>query len=164
MVFFWFSSEALTNNKARTASLVKYAFTKTSGNFCPTAFMFTRRGWVTIVQPETKSFDELFDELVEMDLVEDIIEGSPRTAFEKDEADDKIVTVYTEHSQTARLFQVLRDNQNVAVKDYGIEYSPNEDTQVARQNLEDEKIALYNKLIGNLEDLDDVTEVYSNLV
>ncbi|CAN6610083.1 hypothetical protein TRVA0_004S02124 [Trichomonascus vanleenenianus] len=139
-----FVVEALTDNKARTAGQIKACFTKLSGNFSPTMFLFTKRGYIKV----DAEIDAVMDKAIEAGA-EDIGEV------------DGMAMVYTEVTETNRVVQTLKDEFTVV--DFGLEYAANEDTAVPESSLDDDKQVIHEKLIANLEDLDDVIKVHSNL-
>lgn len=140
-----FVVESLTDNKARSAAMIKACFTKLSGSFAPTLYMFTKRGYIVV----ESSVDDIFDVAIEHGA-EDI------------EEHQNGAIIYTPHQDTSKVAEALRSQYKVT--DFGIEYSPNEDTAVPKSSLDDDKLSVHEKIIANLEDLDDVTHVYTNLV
>lgn len=141
-----FVVEALTDNKARSASHIKVCFTKLSGNFAPTMFMFNKRGYIKVAG----TVDEVMDIAIESGA-EDI-----------DGIEDEYTMVFTQPQDTNKCVTSLREH--FKVEEFGLEYAPNEDTAVPADSLSDERKQTLDKLVRNLENIDDVTKVYSNVV
>ncbi len=137
--------DCMTDNRNRTASEVRHAFTKHGGNLGTdgsVAYMFTKQGVISFAP----GCDE--DAVMEAALeagAEDIINN-----------DDNSVDVITE----PEMMSDVRDSMSAA----GIEPDNAEVTFTASTNAEltkDDAEKLL-KLIDTLEDLDDVQDVYSN--
>lgn len=140
--------DAATDNRNRTASEVRTAFTKAGGNPGEpgsVAWMFDLQGLITL-DFEGKPFDADEVMLQAIDAGADDVEVS-----------DEIVEVYTDFKQLAVVRQALLD-AGMPVAEAGkamrakttIQPDPKEAMQALR-------------LIERLEDLDDVQKVYSNL-
>ncbi len=138
--------DCLTDNRNRTASLVRAAFTKRGGNLGTdgsVSYMFNKKGVIVI----DKTFDE--DELMMVALdngAEDFI------------TDDDAYEIYT----TPEDFL----NVKKALEDFGIEeFLTSEITYVAENEikLDDEQTEKVQTLVEVLEDIDDVQSVYHNL-
>lgn len=144
-----FIVEALTNNKARSAAMIKACFTKINGSFAPTLYQFTKRGYIII--------DSSLDQIMESSTIEEFnIED-----IEEYNDQDDISILYTNHQDTGKIVENLRNS--FKIQDFGIEYSPNEDTIIPKSSLNEEKLLAHQKILTNLQDLDDVTQVYTNL-
>lgn len=65
-------SDAMTDNKARTATTVKGAITPVGGALSKVLYQFQRKGIVS-VKANQRPFDQILEELVEIDI-EDIQE------------------------------------------------------------------------------------------
>ncbi|VVT44717.1 uncharacterized protein SAPINGB_P000509 [Magnusiomyces paraingens] len=165
-----FVVEALTDNKSRTVSQVKAAFSKAQGSMAPTAYMFRKQGWVECApKPGQESADDAFDELADIPGVEDI---SSRAA-EEGEIDDNnnnnssnsqiMLVVTAQVADTARVAEGIKA-AGYTMKDMGIEYAPNDDAAIVEADLDEEVRTAIGKLAGALDDLDDVIEIYTNLV
>jgi YebC/PmpR family DNA-binding regulatory protein len=139
--------DALTNNVNRTASDVRAAFSKNSGNMGvngSVAYMFDA---TAVIGVEGKTADEVLEILMEADV-------DARDILEEDEA----VIVYAEPDQ----FHAVQE----ALKNAGItEFTIAELTMVAQNDvtLPEEAQAQFEKLIDALEDLEDVQQVYHNV-
>lgn len=141
-----FMVDCLTDNKNRTASMVRAAFTKRGGNLGTSgsvSYMFKRKGVITI--PNTYNEDEI------MMLVLD----NGALDFE---VEDEVYTITTEADD----FIKVKD----ALTDYGVEeFLISEVTFVADNLIEvdDSAREKNEKLIEALEDIDDVQDIYHNM-
>ena len=139
--------DALTNNVNRTASEVRAAFGKNSGNMGVSgsvAYMFEPTAVIGI---EGKSADEVLELLMEADVdVRDIIE------------EEEVIIIYAEPDQ----FHAVQEAFKVAgVTDFTVA----ELTMLAKSdvNLPEDEQVQFEKLIDVLEDLEDVKQVYHNV-
>ncbi|MDR0267415.1 YebC/PmpR family DNA-binding transcriptional regulator [Paenibacillus sp.] len=139
--------DALTNNVNRTASEVRAAFSKNSGNLGVSgsvAYMFDQTAVIGI---EGKTADEVLELMMEADVdVRDIVE------------EDESVIVYAEPDQ----FQAVQD----AFKSAGVtEFNIAELTMLAQNylSLPADALPQFEKMIDVLEDLEDVQHVYHNV-
>ena len=141
-----FMVDCLTDNRNRTASFVRSAFTKAGGNLGTdgsVSYMFNRRGSIVI----PADYDEDTMMMVSLDAgAED---------FEKVE-DNYVITTDTEN------FTKVKEALEAAdVKEFlecELTYIPNMEV-----TLDEEGTEKVHKLVDTLEDLDDVQEVYYNL-
>ncbi len=134
---------ALTDNRNRTAAEVKSTFSKFGGNLGSTgsvAYMFDKKG-VILCKPEADK-NELSLAAIEAG------------AADIDDSGDQLV-VYTAPAELERVRDVLGED-NVDSAD--VELVPNQTVHI-----EDEgKAASIMKLVGALDDLDDVSSVTAN--
>ena len=138
--------ETLTDNKNRTAADVRSIFTKAGGNLGETgcvSYMFNRKGVITL-STETCSEDDVFNAALEAGA-EDVV------------TEDGVIEVYTAPDD----FETVRD----ALESAGFKREMAEVSMIADQRitLDDEKTRKVLRLIDNLEDNDDVQNVYSNM-
>ncbi|NPC93526.1 YebC/PmpR family DNA-binding transcriptional regulator [Bacillus sp. WMMC1349] len=140
--------KCLTDNKNRTATNVRTAFSKNGGNLGETgcvSYMFNRQGYIAIEREELDSDeDEFMLELIEI-------------GAEELETSDELFEIYTEPEQ----FEEIRHGLNqrgykLAIAE--ITMIPNLYAEIAEQD--QEKIE---KLVDVLEEDDDVQEVYTNV-
>ena len=141
-----FMVDCLTDNRNRTASSVRSAFTKAGGNLGTdgsVSYMFERRG--SIVIPSEYDEDEMMMAALDAGALD----------FEKIE--DSYVITTDQNSFTA-----VRDALETAgVKEFlecELTYVPNMEVELDEEG--QEKVM---KLVDTLEDLDDVQDVYYNL-
>ena len=138
--------ETLTDNKNRTAADVRSIFSKAGGNLGESgcvSYMFNRKGVITL-STETCSEDEVFNAALEAGA-EDVV------------TDDDVIEVFTAPEE----FEAVRD----ALEAGGFKREMAEISMIADQRitLDDEKTRKVLRLIDNLEDNDDVQNVYSNM-
>lgn len=139
--------DCLTDNRNRTASFVRSAFTKKDGNLGTdgsVSYMFNRKGVIVI----EKTVDE--DELM-MTVLD---EGADDLVSNEDTFE-----VYTQPDKFLSVKEAM-DNMGIT------EYLTSEITYVADNliTLDDpEAIEKVNALVESLEDIDDVQDVYHNL-
>lgn len=144
-----FVVEALTDNKKRTFSDVRAAFSKYGGNLSPTLFQFDRKGYI-VIDPKEDDFDTVFEKIVDLgaDDIEEV-EGEDRMNFE----------VITEAGDTGRIASELK--KDYTIKEVGIAYLPKDDAIV---EIADELVKeKYDKFVQMLDDLEDVTDYYTTL-
>lgn len=139
--------DALTNNVNRTASDVRAAFGKNSGNMGVSgsvAYMFDATAVIGI---EGKTADDVLELLMEADVdVRDIIE------------EEESVIVYAEPEQFHAVQQAFKD---AGISDFTVA----ELTMLAQNDLTlpEDAQAQFEKMIDALEDLEDVQQVYHNV-
>ena len=138
--------EALTDNRNRTSSTVRVAITRHGGNMAAAAavsYMFDRKGYLVI------SRDDL--DVDEDQMLEDALEAGAEDMQTSDEAFE----IYTDPKEFAQ----VRD----ALEEKGYKFVQNELTMVP-QNLTpipEDKVEQFQAMIDQLEDDDDVQEVYT---
>jgi len=141
-----FMVDCLTDNKNRTASFVRSAFTKAGGNLGTdgsVSYMFERRGSIVI----PGEYDE--DEMMMVSLDAGALD------FEKEEETYHITT--NQESFT----NVKEALETAGVKEFlecELTYVPNMEI-----SLDEEGCEKIHNLIDTLEDIDDVQDVYCNL-
>lgn len=137
--------ECLTDNRNRTVSEIRHAFTKHGGNLGTdgsVAYLFSRKGQLIFSEDIDES--KLFDAAIESGA-EDIISH-----------DDNSVEVITEWTELMGIKDSLAEQGFKAVN---AEITMIPSTSSALDTQQQEKIL---KLIDRLEDLDDVQNVYTN--
>ena len=138
--------DCLTDNKNRTAMLVRSTLTKHGGNLGTdgsVSYMFKRRG---VIELEKKyDFDKVMDIAISSEA-DDVME------------DDDVYTIYTD---PINFIQVKESLENEGIN----EFLTSEITYVAdnKISLDDEKTEKVMNLIDLLNDIDDVSDVYHNL-
>ena len=137
--------ETMTDNRNRTVSSVRYAFTKSGGNLGTdgsVSYLFTKRGVISYAAGTDE--DALMDAALEAGA-DDVITN-----------DDGSIDVYT----TPEEFGSVKD----ALDEAGIESDNAEVTQIpsTKAELDLATAQKFMRLIDNLEDDDDVQEVYHN--
>lgn len=136
-----------TDNKNRTAADVRHVFDKAGGNLGATgcvSYMFNRKGVIVIDKSTTdKSEDDLM--MLALDSgAEDFV------------ADEECYEVTTDPADFSKVREAL-ENEGLEFVEAEIQMVPTTTVQ-----LDEEKAEKMQRLIDNLEDLDDVMEVYHN--
>jgi len=139
--------EVMTNNRNRSVAEIRHAFTKAGGNMASTgavAWQFDRQGQITI---KTDGMDEDDVFLVAVDAgAEDV-----------DFGDDDTAEIITAASDLAAVRDSLTE-AGITVDEAELILSPQTEIELSVQDA----MKVMN-LIENLDDLDDVQKVYSNL-
>lgn len=145
--------QCLTDNRNRTISDVRRAFTRANGNLGEpgsVAWQFTETGYIQInlvdSEGESKGFDgeTIFMEALEM--------GAEDVSVSED-----AVEIFTARTELAQVSQALAEAG----------YTPDESSLIMKPNstlsLTPEEASSVLNLVEALEDLDDVNDVYHNL-
>ncbi len=136
--------DCLSDNKNRTVSEVRHAFTKHGGNLGTdgsVAYLFTKQGEILLVATEQE--DKAMEIAIEAGA-DDVLQ---------DEGQLEIITA------SDMYHQVLSALQNA---DFEVEHSHLTMCAQTMVPMDDENAEMLEKLIDMLEDLDDVQEVHSN--
>lgn len=142
-----FVLKALTDNKNRTASEVRYVFDRNGGALGEPGsvlYMFSQKGEIVILKENVKQDeDEFMLELIEQNA-EDI------------KTFDEVYVIYTEPKNFYSVLEYIK-SKGIETLEAGIKY-------IASTNisLSEDKYEKQEKLKNLLEDLDDVQEVYFN--
>lgn len=142
--------EAITENKNRTIGFIRPVFNKYSLNMTPTLYMFERKGVILLKLEDDKTSEDIFDEMIDIG-VEDIND------IEVEE--DKLVELITDVKDFGKIANLIKDKYSI--KEMNIEYLPNEDTMVEIND--PDTMASYEKFMNLLDEVEDITNVYSNL-
>lgn len=140
--------ETLTDNKNRTVGDVRHVFDKCGGAMGATgcvAFMFDRKG--VLVVERTPS-------LTEDDMMEIAIEAGADDVATEDDA----FIVYTTPSDFSAVRKALEE-KNLSFLEAEVQMVPQNKVE-----LSEEDTAKFMKMVDLLEDLDDVQEVWHNVV
>lgn len=134
--------EVATDNKNRTMPEVRHTLDKTGGRMADPGsvmFQFTRKG---VIEISEKGEDALMAAL----------EAGAEDATEEDEG----IVIYTVSSDLMKVRKALMD-AGLTVTSAELQYVPNNYVSVEGNNAEK-----LEKLLGAIDDLDDVTNVYTN--
>ncbi len=139
--------DVVTDNRNRSVAAVRHLLSRAGGSLSnpgAVAWQFERKGSITV--PASVDFDELFEAAVEAGA-EDVIEGEGEDDHE----------VYTDPADLHAVSEAL--------KAAGIPVTNAELVMVPKNevSLDPKSAVQVLKLISNLEELDDVRRVYSNL-
>ena len=140
--------ETLTDNKNRTASNVRNAFTKGNGNMGTSgcvSFMFDKKGQIVIEKVDRINVD---------DLMLMTLESGAEDFFEEDE----FYEIVTQPEHFESVCKKIQD-ENIDILQAEICMIP----QTYVKLTEEEDIKKMNKLLSLLEEDDDVKNVYHNL-
>jgi len=140
--------QVLTDNRNRTASEVRHAFSKHGGNLGETGcvgFLFQRKGYIVILN-DKNSIDE--DELT----LEAIEAGA-----EDIEVSDEVFEIFTLSEDFEAVKSHLKQNG------YEIEESEVSLFPETYNELEEEQLEKVTQLIDMLEDIEDVQDVFHNV-
>lgn len=138
--------DCLTDNRNRTASLVRSSFTKRGGNLGTdgsVSYMFERKGIIIIAN----TYNE--DDIMELALSNDALD------FVVNDDSYEIYTAYEDFI-----------NMNKALEEFGIsDFVMNEVRYIPSNyiSLDEESASKILALVETLEDIDDVQDVYHNL-
>jgi YebC/PmpR family DNA-binding regulatory protein len=139
--------KASTNNKNRTAADVRHVFDKSGGNLGTTgcvSYMFENKG-VLVVEKEGCPLSE-----------DDLMLLAIDSGAEDFEAEEGVYQITTSPADFSSVLEKLQEN-NIVFLEAGVEMVPS--TYVTLDEHGAEKMQ---RLIDNLEDLDDVLEVFHN--
>ncbi len=142
-----FIVEASTDNKNRTAADVRHLFDKAGGNLGTTgcvSYMFNKKGVIVIDKTKTSMSE---DELMMLAL---------DNGAEDVQSDDECYEITTAPQDFSNVREAL-ENQGLEFEEAEVQMVPT--TTVALDSDGEEKVQ---RLIDNLEDLDDVMNVYHN--
>ena len=134
--------EVATDNKNRTMPEVRHTLDKSGGRMADPGsvmFQFTRKG---VIEISEKGEDALMAAL----------EAGAEDATEEDEG----IVIYTSASDLMKVRKALVDD-GLTVTSAELQYVPNNYVPVEGENAEK-----LEKLLGAIDDLDDVTNVYTN--
>jgi len=140
-------ANASTDNKNRTAADVRHVFDKAGGNLGTTgcvSYMFEKKG-VIIIEKEGCVFSE--DDLMMLAL---------DAGAEDFSVEDEIYQITTAPEDFSKVVEELEKN-NLIFLEAGVQMVPN--NYVKLDEKDSEKMQ---RLIDNLEDLDDILEVFHN--
>ncbi|KKB72591.1 MULTISPECIES: YebC/PmpR family DNA-binding transcriptional regulator [Bacillus] len=140
--------KCLTDNKNRTATNVRTAFSKNGGSLGETgcvSYMFNRKGYIAIEREELDTDEDEFM-LEAIDIGADELETS-----------DELFEIYTEPEQFE---EIKKELENRGYQPVTAEITMVPETYAEIDEPVQEKIE---KLVDALEDDDDVQEVYTNV-
>ncbi len=140
--------ETLTDNKNRTAGDVRHVFDKCGGAMGTTGcvgFMFDRKGVIVVERTATLTEDDMMELAIEC--------GADDVVTEED-----AFVVYTNPNDFSEVRKALEE-KNLTFLEAAIQQVPQNKTE-----LSPEDTAKFIKMVDLLEDLDDVQEVWHNVV
>ena len=137
--------DCLTDNKNRSAMLVRSTLTKFGGNLGTSgsvSYMFHRKGVIEV--ENTYDFDKVMDIAIMNDAL-DVIDC------------EDVYTIYTDPNNFIQVKKALEDEGINEFVTSELTYVPDNTLE-----LEDEKMEKLMNLVETLEDIDDVQDVYHN--
>ena len=138
----------LTDNVNRTVGMVRAAFNKVHKSLGVTNSVAYNYDYLAILSVKTDQYEELFNVLLE--------NGIEPVDFETEEGEVVITVNPTDHNKTKDVIEALIP---------GVEYELDEEGMYAKDKvtLEGEDLELFQRLIGLLDEIDDVTDIYHNV-
>ena len=149
--------EAATDNNTRTVANVRSYFTKcggTLGTSGSVSFMFDHKCVFRIKETEGLDLDEIELELIDYGA-EEVFE---ETVVDKDDNESKEVVIYGDYTSYGTIQKFIEENGYELISG-GFEQIPN----VELKEVTAEQRSTLEKLIGLLEDDEDVTNVYTTM-
>ena len=149
--------EAATDNNTRTVANVRSYFNKCGGSLGTTgsvSFMFDRKCTFRVKEKEGVDLEELELELIDFG-VEELFRQEEE---DKDGNVTPVVVMYGDYSSYGQIQKYIEENGYELISG-GFEQIPNVDLK----EVTDEQRATLDKLIGMLEDDEDVTSVYTTM-
>lgn len=141
-----FIIKCLSDNKNRTASLIRHVLTKYGGNISSTMWNFQQKGIILISEKEIEEKNINLEEL-ELSLIDQEIDD-----LEKQE-DFLIITTSVENFHKTKEFI---EKEKIEIESAEIEY-------IAKEKQETKEKEKIEKFIQELEELEDVNDYYTNL-
>lgn len=141
--------KAVTDNKNRSGSNIRHIFTKNGGSFAAVLWNFSQQGVIKIsseqIKESKKNIEELELELIDLGML-DISK------------EDEGAIIYTELEALNSIKDYLQNS--------GIKYESAEVEYVAKDKIEvsDEDLVKLDKVFAELEDNEDASDFYTNLV
>ena len=138
----------LTDNVNRTVGMVRAAFNKVHKSLGVTNSVAYNYDYLAILSVKTDQYEEIFNALLE--------NGIEPVDFETEEGEVVITVNPTDHNKTKDVIEALIP---------GVEYELDEEGMYAKDKvtLEGEDLKLFQRLIGLLDEIDDVTDIYHNV-
>lgn len=141
--------KCLTDNKNRSASLVRHLFTKAGGSFGAVMWNFSQLGVIRVGQEELEAKNILADNL-ELELIDQNI-----VDFKK-EAEG--VTIYTDVKDLSAIREFL-ETKGLKPESADLEYVAKEKTALSPEDQE-----RVDRFLEEFEDSEDINDYYTNLL
>ena len=149
--------ETATDNNTRTVANVRSYFNKCGGSLGTSgsvSFMFDRKCTFRVKEKEGVDLEELELELIDYG-VEELFE---QVEVDKDDNETKVIVIYGEPTAYGSIQKYIEENGYELISG-GFEQIPNVDLK----DVTPEQRSTLEKLIGLLEDDEDVTNVYTTM-
>lgn len=140
--------KCLTDNRNRSASLVRHALSKQGGSLGSVMWNFEQKGVIEITAEEIKSKSVNLEEL-ELDLMELNIEDFVSS--------EDGITVYTK-SEDLQNVKAKIEEKNILFDSAELEYVAKD-----KQKLNEEEMSKIENFVDMLEDIEDVSDYYFNV-
>lgn len=144
-----FVIKCVTDNKNRSAGNVRHIFTKNGGAFGNVIWNFEKKGVIMLENSELVAKNIDFDEL-ELELIDAGIDDVLK--------EDEGLTIYTQMEKLQTITAFL-EAKGLKVESSEIEYVAKE-----KQELKDNEKNTAEKIMEALEDNEDVSDYYSNII
>jgi YebC/PmpR family DNA-binding regulatory protein len=144
-----FVIKCVTDNKNRSAGNVRHIFSKNGGAFGNVMWNFEQKGVIMVENSELSAKNVNFDDL-ELELIDAGIDDLLK--------EDEGITIYTKIDKFQNINSFL-ESKNLKSASAEIEYVAKE-----KQDLKDNEKATAEKIMEALEDDEDVSDYYSNII
>lgn len=143
-----FVIKCLTDNKNRSAAVVRHALSKFGGSLGSVMWNFEQKGVIVILMETIKTKGINLDEL-ELELID--------AEIDEFKVEDEVVIIFTKVENLQSVKAIL-ENKGISLESSEIEYVAKDKQTVGEE--EQEKI---DRFIEELDDLEDVGDYYNNL-
>lgn len=160
-----FIIEALTDKKTRVVNEIRAIFNKYGGSLSPSLFNFERKGYVVCDHDASVSEDDLFDRIIESGGEDYEVYANEDEKPTRDKSGNlvpipDILEITTDPKQTSSVANFFKDH-NYKIREVGIAYVAKPDALMTIDDVEmQEKLE---KLINALEEIPDITDVYTTI-
>ncbi len=143
-----FIIKCLTDNKNRSASLVRHAFTKYGGNLGSVMWNFEQKGLIVVSQEALKGKKNNLEDW-QLELID--------AGIDDFKIDNDMILIFTRVDNLQKV-KLLLDEQGISMESAEIEYVAKD-----KQTISDEEQEKIDHFIEEIEDLEDVNDYYSNI-
>lgn len=143
-----FIIKCLTDNKNRSAAVIRHAFSKNGGSLGSVMWNFEQKGVVIVLQEEMKNKNINIDDF-QLELID--------AGIDDFKLEDEIVLIYTKVEDLQKIKNII-EAKGLNIESAEIEYLAKEKQEISTE--QQEKIS---KFTEELDDLEDVSDYYSNL-
>ena len=148
-----FIVKSLTDNKNRSAASIRHIFTKYGGGFGSVMWNFSQQGVIRISDLDLQVSSVSPSEAGQADLEMDLIEAGAQDIVKEEEG----ITIFTKIEDLKSVKSFL-DSKEIKTESADIEYVAKEN-----QDLSDDDKSKVEKFIEELENLEDVSDYYTNM-
>lgn len=153
--------EAITDNKNRTIGYIRPCFNKYNLNMTPTLYMFDKKG-VLLIDIGEKTSDDVFEEMIELGCedINDIENDMEEELISKQVEEGNLIELITDPKELGKIAKDLKE-KGYKIKEMAIEYLGKEDSMV--EITDEDTLVSYEKFMSLLDDIEDITQVHTNL-